>query len=544
MPSEKQYFALNGAPLSDATVDEVSGADAAGTSGSSQSPVKSKELIHEDSHLLEKVLATVNIAAPLTVSYCLRCGESLIQLFFAGILAKRSGNTRILAGVSLAAMFYNVSFLSMVVGMSTALDTLGSQYNGAQKHFEVVVVMQRSIIVFVLMLVPMSVVWSYVGDIFVAVGVDLETITIMVRYFSIIGWIVPGKIFIVTYRKYLMCMGLTWPHMYMNLVSDVVIILMCVLALHLGWGLTGVAWAWVAGSYAGGLFILAITYYLPAVQRSVAALPFLPLHPDCWSWAGIKEYVCLGFPGMVMVCAEWWAYEILMVFASALGPDAITAQSLIFQLSNLTFMIPSCMGAATNILVGNALGASKQKLAIDMGRTSLGTIVLIEGVVIMPAMLLGGGAFVRMYSTDAAVMWETMRAIPILAAASFCDGVQAVASGILRGTGNQQIGAYANLVCFYLIGVPLSYAFCFALNMRVSGLILGLSVAVAVQCGVLLYFVFLRQDQIYTKLECVDSASYETVSQETEGLGSEWDGVELVGSNSDGDCEILIIKPA
>jgi len=426
----------------------------------------------------------------------------------------------------------------MAVGMSTALDTLGSQYNGAQKYFEVVIVLQRSVVVLALMLVPVCVIWSFIGEIFAAVGVDAETVSIMLRYFAVIGWIVPGKIVAISYRKYLMCMGLTWPHMYMNLVSDVVIIIACAAALHMDWGVVGLGWAWVMGSYAGGMFIVAVTYFQPEVQRSVAVLPFFPLHKEAWAWVGIKEYVCLGFPGMVMVCAEWWAYEILMVFASVLGPDAITAQSLIFQLSNLTFMIPSCTGMATNILVGNALGASKQQLAVDVGRTSLGTIALIEGAVIMPVMLFCGGAFVGLYSTDEAVMWESMRAIPILAAASFCDGVQAVASGILRGTGNQKIGAYTNLACFYIIGVPLAHFFCFSMNMRVSGLILGLSVAVAVQCAVLLFFVFCRQDQIYTKLEGADTAAkYNSVPQESSELAintdssnneSETDDVELM----------------
>ena len=37
------------------------------------------------------------------------------------------------------------------------------------------------------------------------------------------------------------------------------------------------------------------------------------------SWSGAKEFLKLGVPGTVMQCAEWWAFEVLAIFAGMLG---------------------------------------------------------------------------------------------------------------------------------------------------------------------------------------------------------------------------------
>lgn len=40
---------------------------------------------------------------------------------------------------------------------------------------------------------------------------------------------------------------------------------------------------------------------------------------DSFSWKGAKEFLRLGVPGTMMQCAEWWAFELLAIFAGILG---------------------------------------------------------------------------------------------------------------------------------------------------------------------------------------------------------------------------------
>ena len=68
----------------------------------------------------------------------------------------------------------------------------------------------------------------------------------------------------------------------------------------------------------------------------------------------------------------------------------------------------------------------------------------------------------------------------------FCDGINAVASGVLRGSGRQMLGATTNAVGYWVIGVPLAWALAFKAGLGVRGFWLGVGVGAATQAAVLL----------------------------------------------------------
>ena len=40
-----------------------------------------------------------------------------------------------------------------------------------------------------------------------------------------------------------------------------------------------------------------------------------------------------------MLCSEWWAFEFLVVMATFLGTAAVDAETIVFKISQLSFMI-------------------------------------------------------------------------------------------------------------------------------------------------------------------------------------------------------------
>ena len=329
--------------------------------------------------------------------------------------------------------------------MSTAVDTLAAQFNGAKQYREVGIVVQRSIVVLSLLLIPIGVIWCYVREIFEAVGVAPDISEVMATYIKVYAWALPVLPFFQTYRRYLIALGITRPGMYMSITTDIVLVLSgYILVEYYNFGVEGVAWASVISTTCSRIILLAITWNHPQVQRTLQ-----PPHRD--ALAGIPEFISLGVPGCVMICAEWWAYELLLVFASSLGSEAVTAQSLIFQLSNMTYMIPSCVSSAAGSLVGNVLGSGDASLAIDVASLCLMLIFAME-FVIAPCMAFFGKYFVSLYASDPTVVRICDAAIPILAVVAVTDGIQGVCSGILRGCGKQNIGAIVNVFCYYGVG--------------------------------------------------------------------------------------------
>jgi MATE family multidrug resistance protein len=69
------------------------------------------------------------------------------------------------------------------------------------------------------------------------------------------------------------------------------------------------------------------------------------------------------------------------------------------------------------------------------------------------------------------------------------DGVQGVATGVLRGLGDTRTPMLWNLAGHWFVGLPLGYWLCFVLGYGVAGLWWGLSVGLII-CGVALLLVW------------------------------------------------------
>jgi MATE family multidrug resistance protein len=127
----------------------------------------------ENSSTITTLITLTRQSVPVIISFFLGIGGTFIILVFAGNYVHESGDkSTVLAGVSLANMFANVSWVSILIGMSTAVETLCSQHNGAGNYKEVGIVLQRSYIILGILLIPISILWYYVSDIFLLLGVE------------------------------------------------------------------------------------------------------------------------------------------------------------------------------------------------------------------------------------------------------------------------------------------------------------------------------------------------------------------------------------
>ena len=209
------------------------------------------------------------------------------------------------------------------------------------------------------------------------------------------------------------------------------------------------------------------------------------------------QFIALGIPGTAMLCSEWWAFEATIIMAGFLGTEQVAAQVIILQVASLAFMVPLGLGIAGCTIVGNALGAQKRLLAIDMADLSMRSILVLEFAVATIIMLLGKW-YVRIFTDDEDVLYHSDRMIPFLAFFTFIDGIQGVASGILRGCGKQFMGAVTNFIAFYVIGLPMSYLICFNMHVGANGLLMGIGFGTSFQVAILLYYIYRKKDYMFT----------------------------------------------
>lgn len=71
---------------------------------------------------------------------------------------------------------------------------------------------------------------------------------------------------------------------------------------------------------------------------------------------------------------------------------------------------------------------------------------------------------------------------------------------MLRGAGKQFIGAVANVIAFYVIGLPMAWFLCFNCGFRVKGLMMGIAFGTFFQVVVLLVLILGFEEYVYSAL--------------------------------------------
>ena len=93
---------------------------------------------------------------------------------------------------------------------------------------------------------------------------------------------------------------------------------------------------------------------------------------ECWNGVTLKAFsnwgqmIQLAFPGMVMVLAQYFAFEVLTLTAGQFGSAHLAAQSILVTCTSTTFNIPFPLSIAASTRIANLIGAKMT----DAARTS------------------------------------------------------------------------------------------------------------------------------------------------------------------------------
>nr|XP_029509314.1 multidrug and toxin extrusion protein 1-like [Oncorhynchus nerka] len=115
------------------------------------------------------------------------------------------------------------------------------------------------------------------------------------------------------------------------------------------------------------------------------------LHKNTWAgWSSeaLQEwdsYMQLAIPSTLMVCFEWWIWEIGGFLAGMLGEVDLAAQHVLLEIGAITYMFPLGVHAAACVRVGNALGAGDTSRALLTCKVALvlsGVLAVFQGIAI------------------------------------------------------------------------------------------------------------------------------------------------------------------
>ena len=304
-------------------------------------------------------------------------------------------------------------------------------------------------------------------------GISLELVGPMRPFLSALNW---GTLLLLAYfalRRYLQAVNVANPIMFalisaniVNLVGDWALIYG-----HLGFpamGIAGSGWSTcIARIYMAGVLVVTLLW--------VEAKRALPGWVDALRldarrvWALLK----LGAPAASQIIFEIGAFSAATALVAKLGPVPLSGHEIALNCAALTFMVPLGISSAAAVRVGQQLGRKDPAGARRAGWSAIllgATFMTCSGLVFVSIPTV----IARMFSPDPIVIRTGAKLLLVAAAFQLFDGVQTVATGALRGTGDTKTPMLANFVAYWLIGLPAGYFLCFRLGWGALGIWIGL----------------------------------------------------------------------
>ncbi|KAI5626706.1 hypothetical protein C0J50_13666, partial [Silurus asotus] len=414
----------------------------------------------------EELYHILRMTGPLLVCRFL----NFLLFFVVTMFCGRLGNT-VLAGYGMASATINVSSAATGLGLTLACDTLVSQTFGSKNLLHVGVILQRSILILLLFCLPCWGVLINTQSFLLLVGQDPDVARVAQIYVEAYLPAIPAVFLYQLQVSYLQNQGVIIPQMYASVVANVVNVLFNYILLF--WWDLGVHGSAAANCFAQVFSCFTLFAYIRLKKLHVKTW-------GGWSSESLQEwgnYMKLAIPSTLMLCFEWWIYEIGGFLAGMLGEVDLAAQHVVIMLAYINYMIPAGLQGAACVRVGNALGAGDTAGAILTSKVSLicaAVLAIIQGLV------LGGTKTVIgfLFTSDENIAELVSELMSIYCPLQFFNGLLCVGMGIVLGTGQQKIAAIANLIGYYCIGLPLSITLTFPAKLQVAGFWWGLLIAV------------------------------------------------------------------
>lgn len=270
-------------------------------------------------------------------------------------------------------MTANIFCYAFFQGLATSLDTLCAQaYGSGHKHL-VGLQLQRMTYFLWLLGIPIAVLFWFAREILDYIVPEPESAELAGLYLRVVIVGIPGYAAFEGGKRFVQSQGLFSATTYVLLVAAPInVFVNWLLVWHLGMGFVG---APIAVAFTQTLMPVLLSLYVAFVDGS-----------QCWggfskrslaNW-GKRTYLIrnrsiltfplgpmirLAIPGMIMVVAEWLAFEILTLLSSQFGTSYLAAQSILVTVTGAMFMIPFPVSIAASTRIANLIGAKLVKAA-------------------------------------------------------------------------------------------------------------------------------------------------------------------------------------
>ena len=422
-----------------------------------------------------EVLACLALGWPLILTNAIEMAMNLISTVMIGRVSSEA-----LAAATLAMSLYNLCLL-FGIGVTAAVSALVAREAGRSTEGTSALrrIAQQGFWAAALMSGPMWLLLWNADAILVALGQDPVLAAEAASYMHVLQWaLLPAFVYLVLRSVFA---ALEHPRWAVATGSAAVALNALLNWLLIG-GHGGLPALGLAGS---GLATLLSNVFLAAALGTVAALDprFARLRLSAGlfrpAWTGFAALWRLGLPIGVSLLLETGMFSVAAVMIGRFDAASLAAHAIALQVAALTFMMPLGLAQAATVRVGRASGAADALGIRRAGWAALGlgiAIMTVSAAVLICAPHPIIGLFVDRAEPGSRAV-ETIAATLLAVAGLFqiADGAQVVLAGMLRGLGDVRAPMLIAGVGYWGIGLPLAALLAFALDLRATGVWIGMT---------------------------------------------------------------------
>jgi multidrug resistance protein, MATE family len=424
--------------------------------------------------LRDEALRVLRLAFPVMIAYLGTISMGTIDMMMSGALGPKA-----LGAVALGHMWCIAASI-IAWGAARALDPVVAQARGAGDTHAAGLGLTRGLAMASVLGLPVLALYLFADHGLTALGQPRDLVPTAAAYCRVLVPGLPAVLAFAIVRNFLQALGVVRPATYAIVLANITnVFLNWVLMFgKLGCPALGVRGCGLSTAINQWLMLASVLFFARRTMRA-----YWPGWAGAFDPAPLSRMMKLGLTLGLQFGFEVWAFHAAGFMMGRLGASAFAAHAITINLSTISFMVPSGIGAAAATRVGQLVRAGHAWARSASVAVGLGALVMI-----VPAatFVIAARALTGFYSADPAVVATAVAILPIAGAFQLSDGIQAVAFGVLRGAGDTRVPAVANVVGYWLLGLPAGWFLAFVSGWGPRGVWCGLAIGLAAVAALLL----------------------------------------------------------
>lgn len=458
--------------------------------------VEAKADTEEVSTFGAELRALVRLGVPIVASMA---GSQVLGFVDVAMVGRLDAVALAAVGIG-NGLYFTISIMAM--GLVLGADPLISQATGAKDPARARSVLWQAVLIALVSSVPAMILSLIVASLMHRMGIDVPTAEavrsfILGRFLNVIPFLIftAGRVYLQAVgRASITAWALVWTNI-INVIGNVLFIYGDSGLERLGLPGIGLPALGVFGSGLSSTIASFVT--ISVIYRAIVQQSGRPTRADFRADREIIRRICgIGWPIAMHLLAEVGAFSLAGIFAGWLGPKAAAGHQVALSLASMSFVFALGVSNATAVRVGLAVGRND-----SVGARRAGLAGLLAGALLMSVSIFlfafAPGLCARVLSDKPDVIEAAVPLLRIAAIFQLADSAQVVAAGALRGAGDTRSAQVANMIGYYVVGLPLALLLGFVFKLGAPGIWWGLTTALfGVAIALVIRFLRLSRQEI------------------------------------------------